>query len=99
MGRLSFAANQAAPLNVFLPLAEVTTEDGSVSVRDVRSQAVYAAPEFWDAIGAAERGVKLWVPLAAAFRTHIAANRSTLFFVTLIFPIQFRREWLTLACR
>jgi ATP-dependent Lhr-like helicase len=34
-----------------------------------------------DAVGIAEQGVKLWVPLAAAFRTHIAANRATLFFV------------------
>jgi ATP-dependent Lhr-like helicase len=33
------------------------------------------------AAGSTERGIKIWVPLAEAFRTHIATNRSTLFFV------------------
>ncbi|MBX3706034.1 MAG: DEAD/DEAH box helicase [Pseudomonadales bacterium] len=34
-----------------------------------------------DALDAAARGVKIWEPLAAAFRRHIAANTATLFFV------------------
>jgi ATP-dependent Lhr-like helicase len=34
-----------------------------------------------EAVGAAERGIKIWDPLAVAFRQHIAANQATLFFV------------------
>jgi ATP-dependent Lhr-like helicase len=60
------AAGRARPMAVVAPAHSKTIE------LDVRCPA--------DATAVTERGIKIWDPLAAAFRAHIGRNQATLFF-------------------